>query len=193
MERKLERAAVWTRGFRGESGIVMKNEIQSVCRILALAGVAMVATGGRADAQTTRTASFAVSATVVANCTISAAPLAFGSYDPVVANASAALDGSSTVTITCTRGSTSTVGLDAGTNASGSVRRLSNGTQFLTYELYKEAARTNVWGGTGTGLQNPGAAPSNAARPLTVHGRVTPGQDVAVGAYTDTIVATITF
>lgn len=156
-------------------------------------GAVLAASQGLAEAQTTRTASFAVTANVVANCTISASPLAFGTYDPVVTHAAAPLDATSTVTITCTRGSASTVGLDLGTNAAATVRRLANGAEFLTYELYKEAARTNVWGNSGVDLLNPGPAPSRAPRALTVHGRIPGGQDATTGAYADTIVATITF
>jgi spore coat protein U-like protein len=162
-------------------------------KVVVCALAALGAMSGLAHAQSTRTASFAVNASVAANCTIVATPLAFGSYDPVVTNLATPLDGSSTVTITCTKGATSTVGLDLGAHASGGVRRLSNGGEFLTYELYKEAARTNVWGGSGSGLVNPGAAPSKTARTLTVYGRVAGGQDAATGSYTDTIVATITF
>ena len=41
----------------------------------------------------TASANLSVSATVTNNCTVSTAALAFGSYDPVVANATAGLDG----------------------------------------------------------------------------------------------------
>jgi spore coat protein U-like protein len=177
----------------GELKNVMKGTIWSAIRGLALTGGVLMAANGLAEAQTTRTASFQVTANVAANCTITAQPLAFGSYDPLQVHAATALDAQSDVTITCTRGSASTVGLGLGANAAGAVRRMINGTQFLTYELYKEAARTNIWGDAGAGLVNPGAAPSIAPRALTVYGRIPAGQDVGTGPYTDTVIASVTF
>ena len=47
----------------------------------------------------TATANLTVSATVTNNCTVSTSALAFGSYDPVVGNASANLDGTGTVSV----------------------------------------------------------------------------------------------
>jgi spore coat protein U-like protein len=135
-----------------------------------------------------------VSATVTANCTITTAPLAFGSYDPVVTNASTALDGSGTVTVTCTKGATATVGLGLGANASGSTRRMTDGSgAFLTYELFQDSGRTTVWSNAGAGLLSPAAAPSKAPRSFTVYGRVAANQDVPAGSFTDTVVATVNF
>ena len=139
----------------------------------------------------TATANLAVSATVTNNCTISTVALAFGSYDPVVANASTNLDGTGTVVVSCTKGSTATIGLGNGSNYSGG-RRMTDGTDFLVYELYNESTRTTVWN-TGAGLLSTGAAPSKAARNFTVYGRVTSNQDVRAGNYSDTVVATVNF
>ena len=70
------------------------------------------------------TGTLSVTATVAKNCTVSASTLAFGSYDPIGANASSPLDGTSTATFTCTKNSTGvTVSANTGTNgghASGS-------------------------------------------------------------------------
>jgi spore coat protein U-like protein len=141
----------------------------------------------------TQTANLGVSATVTNNCTISTGAVAFGAYDPVVANAAANLDGTGTVTVACTKGSTATIGLGLGANPSGSVRRMSGGTDFLTYELYQDASRSTVWGNSGAGLLSPAAAPSKAARNFTVYGRVPSNQDVAAGNYNDTVLATVNF
>ena len=66
-------------------------------RLVAGAGVAALVAGIAVYSQSnveaaTATSSFTVSASVTANCTISAGALAFGPYDPVVTNASADLD-----------------------------------------------------------------------------------------------------
>ncbi len=133
-----------------------------------------------------------VSASVVANCTISTADLGFGSYDPVVAHASSPLDGTGTVTIACTKGSVTTVDLGLGSNPSGTTRRMSDGTEFLTYELYQDSSRTVVWG-SGASTRNTGTAANKSPQPFTVWGRIAAGQDVTVGSYTDTVLATVNF
>jgi len=161
----------------------------------AVSGMAIVAVGlGSTASAATATANLGVSATVTNNCTISTGALGFGSYDPVVANASTNLDGTGTVTIACTKGATATIGLGLGSNASGSVRRMKDaGTEYLTYELYQDAGRTTVWGNAGAGLLSPVAAPSKTARNFTVYGRVTANQDVPAGSFNDTVVATVNF
>ena len=161
----------------------------------AVSGIALVAASYSATASAaTATSNLNVSATVTNNCTISTVALAFGSYDPVVAHASANLDGTGTVVVACTKGAVATVGLGLGSNASGTTRRMTNGSsEFLTYELYQDAGRTTVWGNSGAGLYSPGAAPSKVARNFTVYGRVVADQDVAAGSYNDTVVATVNF
>jgi spore coat protein U-like protein len=164
-----------------------------------LAGAAVAALGGAVvavhEAQAaTATANLAVTARVIQQCTITAPnTLAFGDYDPVSANATANLDASTTISVACTRGSTAVwIGLGLGANASGAVRRLASGAERLNYEIYRETGRTTVWGNTSaTGVSY--TPTSRAATNLTVFGRVPGGQDVAVGTYTDTVVATINF
>lgn len=138
-------------------------------------------------------ANLAVSAAVAKNCTITTTPLAFGAYDPIVTNATAPLDGTGGVVVTCPKGATATIGLGLGANASGAIRRMVLGTDFLTYELYKDVAGGAIWGDEGADLLSPVAAPSKAARTFTVYGRVAPGQDVAAGTFTDTVIATVNF
>ena len=152
-------------------------------------GLAMVTLSTHPVMALTATANLTVTATVLASCTVSSATLAFGNYDPTGGN----VDQSATFQVACTKGTPATVGLNTGGNASGATRRMANGTDFLVYELYKEAARTNVWGNAGSDLISLAAAASNAAQTLTVYGRVTGLQDVSVGSYTDTVLVTVTF
>ena len=159
-------------------------------------GGVMMVVGGltMSSSAATATANLAVSATVTNNCTINTVPLTFGSYDPVVTHASANLDGTGTVVVACTKGTAPTIGLGLGSNASGSVRRMADGsTNYLTYELYQDSGRSTVWSNAGAGLLSPVAAPSKAARNHTVYGRVTSNQDVPAGTYNDTVVATVNF
>jgi spore coat protein U-like protein len=141
----------------------------------------------------TATANLSVTATVAKNCSITTTAVAFGSYDPIVANAATPLDGTGTVVVTCTKGAGTRIDLGLGSNASGTTRRMTGGTDFLTYELYQNTTRTTVWGSGAAAGQTIAVAPSKAARTFTVYGRIPAGQDVAAASYNDTVVATINF
>ena len=140
------------------------------------------------------TANLNVSASVSAVCTISTAPVAFGAYDPVVANAATDLNGTGTLTVACTKGASATIDLGNGNNLSGGSRRMSSGTDFLNYSLYKDAARTQVWGtGLAGGTTYTYNSASKVATAVTVYGKVPQNQDVTVGAYSDVVLATINY
>jgi len=154
---------------------------------------ALVPASARAQSAGT---TLAVTATVAANCTITTTAVAFGAYDPVVANDTAALDATNgRVHIACTKGSAATIGLDLGGNPSGSARRMAGSVsgEFLTYELYHPGGFVTVWGNSGAGLYAAGAAPSRAVRNFVVNGRIGGGQDVSTDSYADTVVATVNF
>src|SRR3984893_4739079 len=133
-----------------------------------------------------------ITASVSAKCTIGAFSIGFGVYDPFAA---APLDQTGTVTINCTKGTSGVVSFDLGVNASGAVRRMKDtgaGTNFLTYEVYRDAARTTVWNAVNTVTLGPSVS-KNTAMTATAYGRIINGQDVAVANYQDTLVATVTF
>ena len=56
----------------------------------------------------------AVTASINANCTMSTTDLAFGAYDPIVANATSDLRATATVSTTCTSGATGVVTMSQG-------------------------------------------------------------------------------
>src|SRR5258707_348635 len=132
--------------------------LRALAASLAIAGAAHLTTAGLSAA--TATASMPVSATVSNNCTISANPIAFGRYDPVVTHAAANLDAAGSIVIACTKGAVTTLGLDTGANVSSGARRIASSGNFLTYELYQDSSRSTGWGNSGAGLYNPGTAPS---------------------------------
>ena len=168
-----------------------------IARIFRAALLAALFTGvtafvtSRSVSAASATANLSVTANVTANCTISTSPVAFGSYDPIVAHAASPLDSTGTVTIRCTKGTPTTLGLGLGVSPSGATRRMTDGTDFMSYELYKDNGRTQVWGNSGTDLLVPANAPSSAPRNFTVYGRVAAAQDVEAGNYNDTVVATV--
>ncbi len=162
---------------------------------------AVALSGPQAAQAGTASSPIAVSATVLSACTIVAGPLAFGNYDPVVANLTAPLDATATLTVVCSLGASTTTDLDQGVNASGTtpnfVRRLKVAglAQFLTYQVYKDSGRTNIWGttsGTPSGTTNAYTG-TGVTGTLTAFGRIPGGQNANTGAYVDTLTATITF
>ena len=140
------------------------------------------------------TATIAVSATVRRNCTITTTPLAFGTYDPVVANATAPLDATATVTIACTMGTPATIGLDDGSNVVASQRRLTNGSSaYMNYQMFLDSTHATVWGSESANQLDAGTAPSKEPRAFPVYGRIPSGQDVPIGLFSDAVVATVNF
>lgn len=126
-------------------------------------------------------------------CTISATSVNFGSYN--VFNASDT-DSTGTVTYRCNGSAHNiTIGLTQGASASFNQRQMQKGSESLTYNLFVDASRTNIWGdGTsGTSVYSIGNPPNNTNVNLTVYGRVTAGQDVSAGTFSDTVTAVINF
>jgi spore coat protein U-like protein len=124
-----------------------------------------------------------------ADCTITATSIAFGDYD--VFNATPD-DSQGTITLRCTPPETVQVSLSRGSSPTFTPRTLRNGANVLNYNLYRTAARTTIFGdGTGGTQVFTGFVQVNAT--VTVFGRIPALQDVPVGPYSDTIVATVTF
>lgn len=168
-----------------------------------IVAVALLSAAGAAFAGSS-TANLGIEASVAANCTINTTSVKFGSYDPILANATDPLNATGTVTIACTKGAAPKVSLDLG--SSGGSSRQMNGTKSndkLAYELYQQQGTgvsgvcsytgATVWGATGTAVFTPTTATSKASRSYNVCGQVAGGQDVSVDTYSDTVVATVLF
>jgi spore coat protein U-like protein len=128
------------------------------------------------------------------NCTITTAGVTFAGYDPLAGTDTDSTGGS--VSITCTKGASTTIGLDNGAQPSGGVRRMKDGAStpdYLNYFLFSDAGRLTAWGNSGAGLFSPPVAPDKTKRTYPVYGRITAGQDVPSGTYIDTVVATVNF
>jgi spore coat protein U-like protein len=133
-------------------------------------------------------------------CAASATGVAFGNYTPLQTTASTS---TGTVVVNCfATGAAGTVTLlfDLSTGMSGSYspRNMFSGTHPLSYNLYLNAAHTQIWGdGTGgtstisTTLTVTPRRPAQARQ--TVYGMIPNGQDVAAGSYSDTIVVTVSY
>lgn len=142
----------------------------------------------------TATTTFQVTATVSAGCTISATNHDFGIYTP--SSLTDNINGTNTVTATCTLGVPYSIGLDAGigTGATTASRKMTRagGTELLEYSLYQSADRLVVLGNT-LGIDVITGLGTGLAIGHTVFGKITAGQNVPVGNYVDTVTATITF
>lgn len=139
---------------------------------------------------------------ILATCTVSASSTSFGNYSPFDV---APLDGIGNVQVTC-RGLLGLVdllvfydiGLSTGASGSYAARSLSSGAYALSYNLYTNAARTTVWGdGSGGSALVSGShlliILVDTVRDYPVYGRILAGQNVAPGAYADTILVTVNY
>jgi spore coat protein U-like protein len=144
----------------------------------------------------------AASAHAAGTCTISATGPAFGVYNPLNAVALTA-NGSVTATCTWTGGGATTFNLvssySTGNSGSFATRYMLSGVNRLNYNIYYDAAYTQIRG-DGTGGSQTGGATltvSNAARTATatgvIYGRIPALQNPAPGSYSDTITVTITY
>lgn len=126
-----------------------------------------------------------------AQCTVTAAPVAFGTYVP---SSAAATDATGSVRVACTNfigGYTIALGPGGG---SIPTRRMASGTATLQYQLYTTAARATVWGnGTGGGVVVSGSCLVLCNQTFSVYGRIPARQSPRPGAYVDTITVTVTF
>jgi spore coat protein U-like protein len=156
--------------------------------------------GGRTGrAVRTAVAAAALLLTAVAaraqSCSISTVSgVSFGSYDAL--NASP-LDQTGSITYECDIlfASTVTVDLSPGGSGTYSSREMQKGADSLQYNLYLDATRLLIWGdGTGgTSRFGPVSPVLGSPNTLTIYGRIPARQASPIGAYTDTVVATINF
>jgi spore coat protein U-like protein len=128
------------------------------------------------------------------SCSVTTTPVSFGSYDVFT---STDLPSTGSIRYQCANlsWSTLTVYLSKGSAASNNPRQMVSGANRLNYNLYLDAAHTQIWGDP-----NPNSysqfywgAGGNPNVTLTVYGLIPALQDVATGSYTDSVTATVNF
>lgn len=148
--------------------------------------------GGHTAQAATSTATLTITANVVAFCVITGNTLAFGTIQ------NAAVSQSSSLGVLCTNTTPYTIGLGPGAGSGATITSRSmtaaSGGFTMPYTLTSDSAGATNWGnttatgavsGTGTGL----------LVQVPVYGRVTPPTNgtYAIGTYTDTVTATLTY
>ena len=148
----------------------------------------------------TESSNMAVTANIGMNCTISTIDIAFGGYDPIVANATTDLDAAGSVTTTCTVGSAGKViigqglGDDDDSTDGAPLRRMQGPSEgdYLEYQVYSNVGRSDVW--TNEVATGVAYTASGSEQIMPVYGRVEAGQTtVAKGSYSDTLVVTVNY
>lgn len=133
------------------------------------------------------------------NCNVSSTGVAYGVYD---STSSSSTNATGNVHVFCTVLLVSVlsqinISLSPGSSGTFAPRKMSNGSDQLNYNLYKDAAHTTVWGdgtgGTGIFTDNLLIAVLGTSVDHTIYGSIPPGQYAAAGSYSDTITVTVEF
>jgi spore coat protein U-like protein len=132
---------------------------------------------------------FTASATVEASCnpSFSVQNISFGTQGILSSN----IDTTAIIAPQCTNTTPYQIGLDNGQNATGNTRRMHNGAgKYVSYELYRDAARSQRWGDT---LNSDTLADigTGSAQAQSVYARTAPQITPPQGTYSDTVTVTI--
>ena len=162
-------------------------------RFLAIvAGLALAAIAGASPASAgTATTTFAVTATVLSDCTVAATNLVFGNYAATTASPT---DADNQITAICNNGEDYTLALNEGAAVGASVadRYMTLGLGELHYNMYTTAARTTIWGDGTLSTSTVSGVGTGLPQFYTVHGRIPISQSVNAGAYADLVTVTLT-
>lgn len=142
----------------------------------------------------TATTSIVLNMTVTNDCSAMTTPNVNFNSAPLVQNFPTV---SQAISVTCTKGSVYTIGINNGANASDNVRRMASGNNRMSYEIYKEAT-SNRWGSSGTERWSSGVSSQVSAdgllRSYNYTARVLTTQTTPpAGNYSDTLVVDVAF
>jgi spore coat protein U-like protein len=150
------------------------------------AGSAVCPTGGA----TTTGGTTLWTATVPANCLVSTTGVNFGSSGTITSN----VDATGTATVQCTSTTPYTAALNGGNAAATDPtrRKMAQGSETISYGLYRDSARSLPWGST-TGTNTVSGTGTGSNQALTVYGRVAAQTSPSPGVYTDSVILTLTY
>ena len=130
------------------------------------------------------------------SCRVRLSPIDFGIYVPLTTNP---VDVLGSVTVRCqAQPGNYAVTIGPGINGTQLLRIMSaGGGELLNYNLYRDAARTQIWGdGTPPTFTVTGTRPSRGRPTTTAHpiyGRIFANQAPNAGTYTDGLLVTVLF
>lgn len=156
--------------------------------------VALVAFGAMSTSALAATASssFQVNLTIQGECKVqSASNVNFGSHGVIDSN----IDTTNTIGVQCTNSTPYTVALSAGagTGATVGVRKMTSAANdTVTYGLYRDASRSQIWGVT-QNVDTQAGTGNGAVQSYTAYGRVSAQSTPAQGSYSDLVAVTITY
>jgi len=134
--------------------------------------------------------------TADAACKVTTTSMNFGSYDVFVTTP---LDSTGTLTVSCDQNPPTnvTVAIGPSANSGGfNPRTMRNAStpDRLNYNLFTNASMNVVWGDGTAGTARVVLQKVNKNQPqtATIYGRISPGQNVSVGSYSDHLTVTIT-
>ena len=143
---------------------------------------------------TDEVSSIGVNATVTANCTLTTDPVAFGNVD---VTSGQAVQGTGSISVTCTNGTAWTAAADAGAGSGADLatRKMADGADLLNYRLFTDSGRTQVWGDGAEGATATFSdSGTGTAQVKTVYGLIPAGQTgVPAGNYADTVQVTVSY
>ena len=169
-------------------GCAMQKAYVSVFALAGLATLSIVSASNAATASS----SFQVNMTIQGECKVqSASNVNFGSHGVIDAN----VDTTNAIGVQCTNSTPYTVALSAGGGSGatvGSRKMTSAANDTVTYALYRDASRTQVWGVT-QNVDTEAGTGNGGVQTYTAYGRVAAQSTPAMGAYSDLVSVTITY
>jgi spore coat protein U-like protein len=126
----------------------------------------------------------------VTTCSVESPDVAFGTYD-VLHHAENRTD--ARIRVRCPKHTSYQVSLNAGQNSGGTYfpRYLQSGSWNLGYNLFANAARTQVWGDGSAGTTVMTETGTGNFQQITVYGSIPALQSVRSGTYSDVVTLTV--
>ncbi|CAM2184254.1 Lipoprotein [Burkholderia latens] len=144
-----------------------------------------------ASQPTAGTMSFSATATVIADCIITATGVAF----PATGVLTSALSAAGSISARCTNGDAFQIALNGGGSGNVAARAMprAGGGGSVRYQLYQDSGHANPWGDGTAGTSMATGAGTGFNQTIPVYGLVPAQATPAPGNYSDTITATISF
>lgn len=169
-------------------GCAMQKAYVSVFAIAVLATLGIASTSNAATA----TSSFQVNLTIQGECKVqSASNVSFGTHGVIDAN----IDTTNAIGVQCTNSTPYTVALSAGggTGATVAARKMTSAANdTVSYSLYRDASRTQLWGVT-QNVDTASGTGNGSVQTYTAYGRVAAQATPAMGSYSDLVAVTVTY